>query len=76
MLFCKKDIKELNLTVPDMHCGHCSAKIESTVKALKGVKKVSADPNTKAVVVEYDAAKCTPETIASAIVGAGFTVND
>ena len=76
MLFCKKDIKELNLTVPDMHCGHCSAKIESTVKALKGVKKVSADPTTKAVAVEYDAAKCTPDEITAAIVGAGFTVND
>ena len=75
-MFCKKDIKELNLTVPDMHCGHCSAKIESTVKALKGVKKVSADPATKAVAVEYDAAKCTPEAVVTAIVGAGFTVND
>ena len=76
MLFCKKDVKELNLTVPDMHCTHCSAKIESTVKAVKGVKKVLADPKTKAVCVEYDASKCTPESVVSAIVGAGFTVND
>lgn len=76
MLFCKKDVKELSLTVPDMHCAHCSAKIESTVKAVKGVKKVSADPKTKAVCVEYDASKCTAEAIKSSIVGAGFTVND
>ena len=47
MLFCKKDVKELNLTVPDMHCTHCSAKIESTVKAVKGVKRFRQIPKPK-----------------------------
>ena len=75
MLF-KKDIKVLEFNVPDMHCAHCQAKIESTLKALKGVKNASADPMTKAVRVEYDAAKCTPETVKDAVIGAGFTVND
>ena len=74
-MFCKKEIKNTVLNVPDMHCSHCSAKIESTLKAVKGVKKVSADPVTKEVKIEFDALKCTENEISDAIVKAGFTVN-
>ena len=75
-MFFKKEIKNIVFSVPDMHCGHCSAKIEGAVKAVKGVKKVAADPATKEVKVEFDALKCTESAIRDAVLAAGFTVND
>ncbi len=42
-------------TVPGIHCGHCVHTIKMEVSDLSGVQNVSADMNTKQVVVTYDA---------------------
>ncbi|MFA5837080.1 MAG: heavy-metal-associated domain-containing protein [Bellilinea sp.] len=42
-------------TVPAIHCGHCVHTIKMEVSDLAGVQSVSADMETKKVVVTYDA---------------------
>lgn len=42
-------------TVPAIHCGHCVHTIKMEVGDLAGVQTVSADLDTKKVVVTYDA---------------------
>ncbi len=41
-------------TVPAIHCGHCVHTIKMEVGDLAGVQTVSADLDTKKVVVTYD----------------------
>jgi len=41
--------------VPKIHCGHCVHTIKMELSDLEGVQTVSADMNTKQVVVTYDA---------------------
>lgn len=41
--------------VPKIHCGHCVHTIKMELSDLAGVQEVSADVNTKKVVVSYDA---------------------
>ncbi len=60
------------LTVNGMHCNHCKAKVENTLKALKGVKKYTVSLETASAAVEYVPKKITPAEIASAITNAGF----
>ncbi|HEY4692368.1 MAG TPA: heavy-metal-associated domain-containing protein [Bellilinea sp.] len=42
-------------TVPAIHCGHCVHTIKMEVGDLTGVQTVSADLDSKKVVVTYDA---------------------
>lgn len=42
-------------TVPKIHCGHCVHTIKMELSDLTGVQSVSADLNTKQVVVTFDA---------------------
>ncbi|MHB0989166.1 MAG: heavy-metal-associated domain-containing protein [Bellilinea sp.] len=42
-------------TVPAIHCGHCVHTIKMEVSDLAGVQNVSADVETKKVVVTFDA---------------------
>lgn len=41
-------------TVPGIHCGHCVHTIKMEVGDLAGVQTVSADLDSKVVVVTYD----------------------
>ncbi len=41
--------------VPDMSCGHCTAAIESAVKALDSDAKVTPDLETRTVEIETSA---------------------
>ena len=42
-------------TVPSISCGHCTNTIEMEVGELAGVKSVSADQESKQVVVAWEA---------------------
>lgn len=46
MLFKKE---ETLIKVDGMHCSHCTSRVETALKALKGVKKVEANLDTKEV---------------------------
>ncbi len=60
------------ISVEGMHCNHCKAKVENTLKALKGVKKVEVSLENESASVFYLSSKITPEEIASAVTKAGF----
>lgn len=45
----------IQLSVPDMTCGHCKASVEKALSALDGVHNVSVDLPTKKVTVQADA---------------------
>ena len=62
----------VKITVPDMTCHHCAVTITKAVTGLKGVKKVFADPNTKAVEVDLeDDSKL--DGVVKAIADAGYS---
>lgn len=71
MLFGKKITTVV--TVDGMHCGHCKAKVEQAIKAIEGVKKVSADLETGEVTI---LSKCDldSDVIKTVVADAGFTV--
>ncbi len=60
------------ISVDGMHCNHCKAKVESTLKALKGVKKYDVSLEKAEAEVVYAEGKITPEEIASAVTESGF----
>jgi copper chaperone CopZ len=39
--------------VPTIHCGNCTRTIQNELSDLDGVTKVTADPETKQVTVEF-----------------------
>ncbi len=70
MFFDKTEIT--TISVEGMHCGHCKAKVENALKALKGVKKAEANLETGDVAVSYVPAKVDPKALAEAVNAAGF----
>lgn len=60
------------LKVQDMTCGGCAASVRKAVSQVSGVSSVTADPQTKDVVVEA-APDVTREAVVAAIKVAGYT---
>lgn len=61
----------LQLTVPNMACSACGDTITKAIQAIDPAATVQADPKTKLVSVETQAAETT---IKQAITNAGYTV--
>ena len=59
------------LSVEGMMCMHCAAKVEKGLKAVKGVKEVEVDLQSKTVTVT--AANCEPQMLADAVNSLGFS---
>ena len=57
--------------VQDMTCGGCAASVRKAVSAVAGVSAVTADPQSKDVVVEA-APEVTREAVVAAINSAGY----
>ncbi len=64
----------LTLHVTGMTCGGCENAVKRAVGRLPGVAEVSASHQEQRVVVSYDAAQATPETIVAKINGLGYRV--
>ncbi len=64
------------LLAPGMSCGHCKMTIEEAVKGLGSIEKVTADPETKKVVVDFDDSQITVEDIRHAIEDAGYSAEE
>lgn len=62
---------KLQLTVPNMACSACGDTIAKAIKAIDPTATVQADPKTKQVNVETQAAE---GEIEQAITDAGYTV--
>ena len=61
------------LSVKGMMCGHCTARVEAALKAVKGVESATADLATDTVCVVADA-KVSPAALNKAVTDAGYTV--
>jgi copper chaperone len=61
----------LQITVPDMACSACSKTITDAIKSVDPQASVTADPATKLVTVETQAA---PGSVKQAITAAGYSV--
>jgi copper chaperone CopZ len=46
-------MQERKVTVPAIHCGHCTQTIENELGQLAGVEAVSASPTSKEVTVRF-----------------------
>ncbi len=62
------------LEAPDISCGHCINTIEKRVSKLPGVRFLSGDAESKKVVLEYDPASVSVETIEQAMEEEGYPV--
>jgi len=65
---------EKRLRVPDMHCGHCKAAVESELNKISGVESSNADVEKGTVEVSYDEGMVSTEDLKDAIEEAGYTV--
>lgn len=63
------------IVVEGMHCNHCKAKVESAIKAVKGVKSFKVSLENAEAEVLYAEGKTTPQDIANAITDCGFNAH-
>lgn len=64
------------LLAPDISCGHCQAHIDTDLGKLAGVGKVSSSLDTKVVVVEYDPAVVSLDSIKATLADAGYPAQE
>ena len=57
-------------------CDECKERIESSVKAVKGVKEATLELKDKKIKVVYSPAKTSAADIKNAIAAAGYDAND
>lgn len=67
-------MEQVTLSAPKMSCGHCKMAVESAGGALDGVSSISADPDSKNVVISYDESVVSLDAIKQAITAAGYPV--
>jgi len=67
--------RSVNTTVKikSMSCMHCVKRVEDTLKALKGVKKVKADLASGSASVDYVESKISRDELVKAVNEAGFS---
>lgn len=76
-LFSKKPKADVVLTVEGMHCGHCSARVQSALEGVAGVKSVTVQLEKKAALVTESAKGAADKAAMKAAVEAlGFSVTD
>lgn len=68
-------MKEVELNVGGMSCGHCSMAIEKSLNSLEGVNGVKVDLDSGKVKVSYDEDQVTKTDIEGIITEEGYTVN-
>jgi copper chaperone CopZ len=59
-----------------MECDDCGFNIDTHIRKLKGVRKVTIKPEEKSVEVTFRSDKTTPEEIRIALSKAGFDADD
>lgn len=57
----------ITYTVPRIHCGHCVHTIQTELAEIPGVRRVSAQQDSRKVVVEFEA-PATPPAIEAKLV--------
>jgi len=69
-------MEKVQFNVPRLWADHHTLKVRDTLTPLAGVQEVTASSAFRMVVVSYDPALTTPDTIASALAAAGYPVAD
>ncbi len=64
----------VTFAVSDMHCAHCVAKVQSVIKAVKGVVSANVSLENGNATVTYKSNKTDIDTIKAAVTAAGFGV--
>lgn len=64
------------LNAPDIHCGHCVAKVQRAVGSLVGVSQVSASPATKQVTVVFEPSCVSVDDIAARLKDEGYPISE
>ncbi|MCB0711778.1 MAG: heavy-metal-associated domain-containing protein [Ignavibacteriae bacterium] len=72
----KKRERTITISVPEMQCGMCEARIEKGLKKIDGVKSVKADAEENTVVVTYDTKKTSKSKIEEAIANLGYDAGE
>ena len=67
--------KTETVKVTGWHCAGCSARTETALKGLKGVRGATADKAKQTVKVTYDDAQVKRADLEKAIEGSGFAVD-
>ncbi len=67
-------MKDLQLSVPDISCGHCKDSIEGGLAAIPGIERVSVDIDKKEVDLSFDPAVVSPSAIDAGIEDLGYEV--
>jgi copper chaperone len=62
---------QTQLTIPDMACSACSAKITTAIQALDAAAQIQADLTSKVVTID---STLSAEALRDAIVAAGYSV--
>ncbi|QXE00998.1 copper chaperone CopZ [Terribacillus sp. DMT04] len=65
---------EKTLNVQGMSCGHCKASVEGALQKLDGVSAADVNLEAGTVVVSYDEANVTVDTMKEAIEDQGYDV--
>jgi Cu+-exporting ATPase len=68
------DHSTVKFSIHGMTCANCARSVERKLAATPGVGKASVDLSSASAEVEYDPARATPETLASAIRQLGYEV--
>ncbi len=59
-----------------MKCDDCGYNIDTSIRKVKGIKKVQINPEKNTVEVTYRPDKTTPDEIRTALSKAGFDADD
>ena len=67
-----KNVEKRTIPVLEMSCAVCAANVESTVRALEGVRAANVNFAAGTLQVEYDPAVITPAVMQQAVQAAGY----
>ncbi len=61
-------------SIQGMTCGNCVKHVEKSLQGIQGVSQVEVNLDHQRATIEYDEQVVTPETMASALKEAGYTM--
>ena len=68
-------VKSVSFPVEGMMCKNCKAHVENALKAIKGVKSVNADLETKLVTVTVKKS-VSEDSLKAAVIAAGYKITE
>tara|TARA_S200000501_G_scaffold160645_1_gene151505 strand:+ start:30836 stop:31165 length:330 start_codon:yes stop_codon:yes gene_type:complete len=76
ILGCSKEQTTKVINTPTIQCGMCQKNIESGLKSVPGVSKVTVNLDSKTTSVTYDAQKADIKNIENSISKSGYQANN